>query len=127
LVHRPWSDLLEILKDAADDQANVWLRHFNNPVMINHYWRAYYATPDQAVRLTVDSRLQAFDQRYSSRPNLNRPSPVADSVIIELKADREHHSRLVSLLDSFPIRLSRSSKYAQGMIAAPDFDGVGPL
>lgn len=127
LVHHSWSDLLKFLRTAADDRANVWLKHFAHPVMINHYQRAYYATPDQAVRLTVDSKLQAFDQRYSSRPNLYRPSPVGDSVIIELKADRDQYSRLVNLLDDFPIRISRSSKYVHGMVAAPDFDGVGPL
>jgi hypothetical protein len=103
------------------------MAQFAYPVLINHYQRAYYATLDQTVRLTVDSELRCYDQRFSAHPNLRRPSPIADRVVIELKAERQHYPRLVNLLAHFPIRTDRFSKYVQGMLAAPDFDRVGPL
>ena len=42
-----------------------WLDVLAVYVLINHYHRAYYATPDEAVRLTIDSALCAYDQRAS--------------------------------------------------------------
>ncbi len=53
-----------------------------------------------------------------------RSQPVTDRVIIELKAERQHHARLTHILAHFPVRADRHSKYVQGMIAAPDFDGI---
>jgi hypothetical protein len=127
LTKQSWSDLLGTIKSVADARANLWLDHFTCPVLVNHYQRAYYATADQTVRLTIDSKLWGFDQRFSARPNLRRPSPIADCVIVEIKADCEHYARMANLLGDFPVRISRNSKYVQGMLAAPDFDGVGPL
>jgi hypothetical protein len=127
LVHRSWPDLRQNIRDAVDARAELWMDQFAYPVLINHYQRAYYAVPDQTVRLTVDSKLHVYDQRFSARPNIRRPSPIVEQIIVELKADRQHYPRLVNLLNQFPVRADRSSKYVQGMLAAPDFDGVGPL
>lgn len=123
-LHQPWSDLLRAIKDAADAQASLWLDQFACPALLNHYQRDYYVTTDQAVRLTVDSRLRAYDQRFTAQPNYRRPAPRADRVVVELKTERQHHQRLVHILAHFPIRADRHSKYVQGMIAAPDFDGI---
>ena len=127
LPHQSWSALRRAIQNATDARAHLWMAWFSYPVLINHYQRAYYATADQTVRLTIDSKLHCYDQRFSTHPNLRRPSPVADRVIVELKADRRHYSRLVNLLARFPIRMDRYSKYVQGMLAAPDFSQVGAL
>jgi len=123
-LQQPWSDLLGVIKDAADAQANLWLAQFACPALLNHYQRDYYVTPDQAVRLTVDTRLGASNPRFSAQPSFRRPAPLAERVVIELKTDRQHYQRLVHILAHFPIRADRHSKYVQGMIAAPDFDGI---
>ncbi len=124
LLRQPWTDLRRAITQAADARAELWLAQFDYPVLINHYQRSYYVTPDQAVRLTVDSDLRAYNQRFVAYPNVRRPAPVTDRVIIELKADRQHHARLTHILAHFPVRVDRHSKYVQGMIAAPDFDGI---
>ena len=124
LAHQTWPELYQAVKRLTDARANLWLENLPCPTLINHYHRTYYATPDQSVRLTIDSNLRVFDQRFSVRPNLHLPSPITDYVIVELKADREFSSRLVNLLDRFPIRVGRSSKYVQGVLAAPGFHGV---
>jgi len=123
-LHQPWSYLLRAIKDAASAQANLWLDQFTCPALLNHYQRDYYVTPDQALRLTVDSRLRAYDQRFTALPNYRRPAPLAERVVIELKTERQHYQRLVHVLAHFPIRVDRHSKYVQGMIAAPDFEGI---
>jgi hypothetical protein len=122
LPHQSWSALRQAIQNATDAQAHLWMARFSYPVLINHYQRAYYATADRTVRLTIDSRLHSYDQRFSAHPNTRRRSPVPDCVIVELKADRQHYSRLVNLLAQFPIRMDRYSKYVQGMLAAPDFN-----
>lgn len=127
LQQQSWSELRQAIYNAASAWANFWMAQFAYPVLINHYQRAYYATPDQTVRLTIDSALCTYDQRFSARPNINRPSPIADRVIIELKADSQHYQRLINVLAHFPIRADRHSKYVRGMLAAPDFDRIETL
>ncbi len=124
LASQLWPALCRSLRDAADGRAGLWLAQFAYPVLINHYQRAYYVTPDGAVRLTLDTGLRAYDQRFSARPNLRRPALIADRVIIELKAspNRQHYQQLTDALAQFPLRPDRHSKYVHGMLAAPDFD-----
>ena len=127
LARQSWSELRKAIQGAVDARANLWMAQFAFPVLINHYQRAYYVTPDQTLRMTIDSELCAYDQRFSTQPNSSRPLPIADRVIVELKADRQHYTRLENVLAHFPIRIDRYSKYVDGMLAAPDFDQVGLL
>ena len=123
---KSWPEVCQSIRGAADARASSWLAQFAYPALINHYQRAYHVTTDQKVRLTIDTRLRAYDQRFSGRPNLCRPAVIADRVVIELKAptDRLSYQRLVEALAHFPFRPDRHSKYVRGMLAAPDFDGV---
>lgn len=127
---RPWSvDLGEVtwpafcrmLHEAVHPRGQMWLDHFAYPVIINHYQRSYYVTPDGVVRLTIDTDLNAYDQRISLCPNLTRPSRMEDTVIVELKAERADYVRLSDALSYFPVEVDRFSKYVQGTTAAPDF------
>jgi hypothetical protein len=77
--------------------------------------REYFITPDMAIRATLDYDLVAYEQRMSSRPNLNRRLPVSPKVVIELKTMPEHHDRLQELMGFFPIIRSQNSKYVQGV------------
>lgn len=113
-----WSDLVRHLRGALALPATAWLDVFALPVLINRYRRAYYVTPDGGVRLTVDSDLVAYDQRPSLRPNLNRPAPLESVVIVELKAGVDAAARLSKILEHFPVRAGRFSKYVQGLVGA---------
>ena len=129
LANTAWPEVRQTIRQVAGTQADPWLAQFACPVLINHYQREYYATADQKVRLTIDTKLQAFDQRFSDCPNLRRPAVITDCMIVELKAPADHvsYQRLVQVLAHFPLRPDRHSKYVQGMLAAPDFDGVDLL
>lgn len=112
-----WPAFLAALHRATAPEARRWLDRFTQPVLINTYHRAYYATPDGALRLTVDTDLRAYDQRPSSRPNLRRLAPTEARLIIELKAPIPDVARLSDALTHFPAPVDRFSKYVQGMLA----------
>ncbi len=125
LEQQSWDEILTALRRALTDEGAVWFDRYRCPALINHYRRSYYATPDGDIRLTLDSELRAFDQRFSTRPNLRRTGILNEHIILELKApaDPAVYRRLAQILAHFPIRVDRHSKYVQGMLTAPDFDG----
>jgi hypothetical protein len=117
-----WSILLDDLWAAVGNRAPNWLMRFPLPVLINAYQREYFATPDGAVRLTIDTDLRALDQRSSAQPNVRRETLLADIVVVEIKAglDDEATERLAAIISGLPARVDRFSKYVRGVMAAPD-------
>ena len=88
------------------------------PVLLNHYQREYYITPDDAVRVTFDYDQRAYDQRLTPRPNLDAPLLLEDVVIIEVKADGAQEEQVREVIRHFPLPRSRNSKYVNGVLAA---------
>lgn len=126
LTQRPWSILMDHLRDNLENRARLWLDQRAGPVLISHYQRAYYESPDGVLRLTVDTQLRAYNQRGFIQPNLSRPVWQASGYVMELKAPVEDDApyRLSQVLKSLPVRVERFSKYVQAMLAAPDLDGI---
>ena len=83
--------------------------------VMNRYHREYYVTRDQRVRATIDTCQQVFDQRYSSIPNILRPRNIPDTVIIEFKFDRNDRDLASDIIQGFPVRVNRNSKYMIGL------------
>lgn len=127
LGQEAWSAVCASLRATSDPQLALWFSALAYPTLINCYQRAYYATPDQAVRLTVDTGLRVYDQRFCSRPNLSRAAAMPDQVIVELKAAVEHLPRLADVLGDLPLRPDRYSKYVHGLLTGPDYEGVAFL
>jgi predicted alpha/beta-fold hydrolase len=96
----------------------VLLQTVNRPTLLTRYQREYYATPDGAVRVTLDFAQVAYDQRFSPRPNLRARLPIADTVVIEVKTTQEQAERLPEVVARFPVSRSRNSKYVRGLMAA---------
>lgn len=126
LEQLPWSALMATLRQGLDARAQHWLACYAQPTLINSYQRAYYETPDGELRLTLDTRLRAYAQRYMAYPNLRQQAVQPDVMIVELKSPTGDAAvrRLTALLASFPARVGRFSKYLHGMLAATDFEGV---
>ncbi len=112
---RPWADILGTLRANVAPDWRVLLQTVNQPALLNHYQREYYATPDGAVRVTLDYALAAYDQRLTPRPNVRVRLPIVDRVVIEVKAAQEHGERVQEVVAHFPLPRSRSSKYASGL------------
>ena len=119
LARITWRAMTRDLRTATVPEVHQWLDVFALPTLINHYRRAYYATPDEAIRLTIDVALCAYDQRAASSPNLTRRAHVSSPIVVELKAppDDADYRRLSDALKGFPVPADRFSKYVQGIIA----------
>jgi len=119
LAGTTWRAMMRDLRAAVAPEARQWLDVFAVPTLINHYWRVYYATPDDAVRLTIDTALCAYDQRAVARPNLTRRAHMSAAIVVELKStpDDTNYRRLSSALAGFPAPVDRFSKYVRGMMA----------
>ena len=118
----PWREILETVRAETrffgKNPVSSMLQTVNQPTLLNHYRREYYVTRDGAIRVTLDFAQIAYDQRFSLRPNLRIRLPIADTVVIEVKTTQEQAERLQEVVTWFPVRCSRNSKYASGLMVA---------
>jgi len=115
-----WAAALSLLHRHADDRFRVWLSQVSCATIITRYEREYYASPDGEIRLTLDTQLATYDQRFSRRPNLTRPSPPPGTILIELKAGASQARRLAQVTNAFPFRPERNSKYVNGFLVTAE-------
>lgn len=86
-----------------------------NLALFNRYYRHYYATHDAAFRLTLDSQLAfyrvngLFGSRFIHRQVAHR------DVVVELKYELEQEPFATRVAAFFPFRMTRMSKYVQGI------------
>ncbi len=85
--------------------------------MINRYYLNYLVTSDGKMRATIDTRQEVWDQRYTSRPNFNLKANLPETLVVEFKFDRDLQRMASKLLQGFPLRVSRHSKYVNGALA----------
>jgi hypothetical protein len=109
-----WSEILEFLKSRISDR---FLYILNNtvPVLINLYQREYYVSFDGLVRVTLDYDMRAFSQSFWPKPNINKPQPLQNVIVIEMKANVVHDQRISDALAQFPLYCSAFSKYLTGI------------
>lgn len=117
-ISRPWTDLQRDLHAALPPKGRSLLQQATMPVLLNRYQREYYVTPDNAVRVTLDYDQRAYDQRLAGRPNLGSPLALEDTVVVEVKADRDQTERVRDVIRRFPLPRNRNSKYVNGVLAA---------
>lgn len=85
-----------------------------NPVIRNRYLREYFVDASKRVRITVD-RQQAF-YSVDSYSDVLRGNRVDYPVyVIEVKYDKEDLPVVKQLMDGFPLRPVRHSKYLAGL------------
>ena len=87
------------------------------PALINRYYRRYFLSGDGAIRLTVDTELQGFDQRYSQRPDFTRVIDLPSMLVVEFKFSPDDRRRAMEVIRGIPLRVSRSSKYSMACTA----------
>ena len=86
----------------------------NEPVLVNRYLRWYYATPDRHFRVTVDTSLSFFHLKKDNNRFLFRQVDH-QSIVVELKYQRKYDPEASRISSGFPFRMTRSSKYVQGI------------
>lgn len=84
------------------------------PVLVNRYRRWYFATPDRAFRVTVDAGLTYYHLNKMDNQFLFHRQDRR-SIVVELKYQREYDTSADRISSGFPFRMTRSSKYVQGI------------
>ena len=115
LTRISWHEWLRQLRAHTDDVGALWLSSIVRPTLVNHYQREYLATLDGQIRLTIDHRIWSYDQLLYTAPNLDVPLYGERQAVIELKSDPAALRRLSDILNGFPLRVARNSKYLTGI------------
>lgn len=84
-----------------------------NPVLINRYNRKYLISADKKYRVTIDTGM-CYYQYSNDKYDLNN-SQQFDGIIVEIKYLPDDHEGLMELTSQIPIRLSKFSKYLNGI------------
>ena len=84
-----------------------------DPTLINTYSRKYYMSINGKYRVTIDTGLEYFSVQRGFN-NIVSSSPQR-GVVIEIKYSVENDENVDCITQLFPFRLTRSSKYVQGV------------
>ena len=84
------------------------------PTMMNHYKRRYFKSFDKKFRCTVDFDLIYYDYRTRLRGVINKSSDPWHR-ILELKYDAKFDDDAQHIVNKFPLRVNKSSKYVNGI------------
>jgi len=85
-----------------------------HPVLVNSYLRTYFLSTDSRFRLTLDSDLM-WGSIPSSGSGIIHRQREANSVILELKYDRDNDDDAETITNKFPWRVSKNSKYINAL------------
>jgi len=84
------------------------------PALLNCYVRRYFLSIDKKYRLTIDSNLIFFEIEDKANIFLHRIKDQ-ETIILELKYDKNDDYGISQITQHFPFRLKRSSKYISGI------------
>ena len=110
-----WDTFFKRLKGSLSHEACCRFQENPLPILINSYKRNYFINRDHTIRITLDTRLKIFDQRYSSFPNLTRKAILPPPVILELKFNEKKREQISQIFKDMPVSMSRNSKYVFGV------------
>lgn len=83
------------------------------PALLNRYKRMYFSSFDERFRITLDEELSYY--AIGPRNNNFLESHDSNDVIVELKYNREFDDLAPSVSNHIPFRLTKSSKYVNGI------------
>lgn len=85
--------------------------NYNLPFILNGYERKYFSTDDNKIRVTLDSSIKAFDQRWSNFLTKKNKINLPNVNIIEFKFEEKFKEDAIQLIKILPLRISKYSKY----------------
>ena len=105
----------DILASNAQLQDSLMF-DFNSlePSLMNQYLRKYYKSCNGHFRITVDTNQLFYGINKQNNFFLNQISDKK-SVILELKYDEEYDSEASNITSIFPFRVTKNSKYVNGV------------
>jgi hypothetical protein len=83
------------------------------PTLLNSYIRRYYISANQQYRLTLDYNLKFYTVAAGGKTAFRQRKST--DLIIEIKYDEDNDNNVDQITNDFPFRLTKSSKYVQGI------------
>ncbi len=111
--HFNYRVLLEVFKNS---ELPLWAAEMLlqlKPALLNRYKRKYFVSFDQKFRLTLDDELGYYS--IGTNNNLFTGGFRSTDVIVELKYEREFDDIAPVVTNQIPFRLTKSSKYVNGI------------
>ena len=84
------------------------------PSLLNRYSRNYYQSSNKRYRITIDSDQSYYKINQLDNFFLNKIRDK-DTVILELKYNQESDFSANDITSKFPFRVTKSSKYVNGV------------
>lgn len=84
-------------------------------VLFNRYYRYYYATHDGEFRVTLDTELEFYKVNRLFGNQFAHHQLNGRDVVVELKYEIEQEMQANRVAGFFPFRMTRNSKYVQGI------------
>jgi hypothetical protein len=116
-----WNEIKVLIQKELKSELLIYFLQANRPVIINTYIREYYHSANGAIRATLDYSQRVYGQQGSTLPNLKFFQPASEECVLEFKADVDHHDQLAKVVDDFPLRVSKNSKYINGISSILDY------
>ncbi len=111
-----WKEIRHTMLANLAADGRRWLEDNPLPVLINRYRRRYFESADGMIRATADTALGIWDQRFDPRPSYHRRANLPAVLVVEFKFARRDRDLASDVLRSIPLRVSRFSKYASGLL-----------
>jgi len=108
-----YQNLLDVFKQS---ELPLWAEEVLlqlKPALLNRYKRKYFVSFDQKFRLTLDYELGYFP--IGTNNNSFTGGFRSTDIIVELKYDRQFDDVAPAVTNQIPFRLTKSSKYVNGI------------
>ncbi len=113
-----WKEIRRRIYRQIPAEGQIWMQDHPQIMMLNRYWRRYYVSNCQRIRVTFDWDQAIWDQRYKSTPNFHLRGVLPDTVVVEVKFARADRDLASEMIQSLPVRVGRHSKYMNGVRSA---------
>jgi hypothetical protein len=108
--------LMEAINNSLSVSKRVEFSFYNMPFILNRYTRKYYSTDNKKIRVTVDSSIKSYDQRWSMDISRSKRIMLPSMVIVEFKFSVQNKEDAAQLIKRFPFRISKHSKYITSVL-----------
>ncbi|MFK7832218.1 MAG: VTC domain-containing protein [Winogradskyella sp.] len=105
-----FSQLTKLVRHVIHDLRDNIFVDILYPASINTYTRSYYSDAFNRFRITFDKDIKYYS--FQNRIKLEKTDP---RIIIEIKYDNENDLLASQILEFFNFRLSKNSKYVNGV------------
>lgn len=85
-----------------------------HPTLLNTYVREYFLSEDGSFRITLDRELH-FYHLHAGKNMFRSEFNQGKDMVMEIKYDPEHETKIDTVTQGFPFRITKSSKYVIGI------------